>query len=334
MRPSSPLLKTITWRLPRDWPPSCLVARQTAVHRSVQSSRLGVSLKAAASASELAVNNGGSGPCGGGAFPSSVRIYGSTLHNAPGRFQRRQFSTPSKNVPLAAPLEDGITKTTLMDSGSGFSVVLYDVIYWPPSLSMNCNGATLGCSRISSAATASIRRRSPLRLSPASIRPATCHRSPIEGCALAALICPRAAKARLRTLASGSEIMGRSASVNRGSPASPMTHAAEERNSADSCPASLTTSASTEDSPGGRARAARCPPPGCWRRWSRNSTACELPASPLPTAIRWHWPAPAGPIHRALPSLISHSGCRGRSSLPLWIAGRYWDAASSASAKA
>src|ERR1035437_4855961 len=74
--------------------------------------------------------------------------------------------------------------------------------------------------------------------------------------------------------------------------------------------------------------------PGCWRRWPRNSTACELPAYPLPTAIRWHWPAPAGPIHRALPSLISHSGCRGRSSLPLWNAGRYWDAASSASAKA
>src|ERR1035437_4721879 len=249
MRPSSPLLKTITWRLPRDWPPSCLVARQTAVHRSVQSSRLGVSLKAAASASELAVNNGGSGSCGGGASPSSVRIYGSTLHKSLGRFHCRQCSTPSKKAPPAASRERGITKTTLMDSGSGFSVVLYDVIYWPPSLSMNCNGATLGCSRISSAATASIRRRSPLRLSPASIRPATCHCSPTGGCALAALICPRAAKTRLRTTASGSEIMRRSVSANRGSPATPITHAAEERHSADSCPASFTTSASTEDFP-------------------------------------------------------------------------------------
>src|ERR1035437_8686695 len=64
--PSSPLLHTIAWRLPRDWPPSCLVARQTAVHRPVQSSRLGVSRNAASSAAELAVNNGGSGSRGGG----------------------------------------------------------------------------------------------------------------------------------------------------------------------------------------------------------------------------------------------------------------------------
>src|SRR5450759_1126544 len=128
-RPSSPLLKTITWRLPRDWPPSCLVALSRAVHRSVQSSRLGVSRKAAASASELAVNNGGSGSRGGGTSPSPVWIYGCTLHKSLGRFQRRQFSTPSKKAPPAASRERGITNTTLMDSGSGFSEAWYDVIY-------------------------------------------------------------------------------------------------------------------------------------------------------------------------------------------------------------
>src|ERR1035437_78267 len=129
MRPSSQLLKTITWRLPRDWPPSCTVARQTAVHKSVQSSRLGVSLKAAANASDWAVNNGGPGSCGGGGSPSSDCIYGSTLHKSLGLFQRRQFSPPSKRAPPAASRERGITKTTLMDSGSGFSVTLYDVMY-------------------------------------------------------------------------------------------------------------------------------------------------------------------------------------------------------------
>src|SRR5260370_23705367 len=129
MRPSWVLLKTMTCRLPRDWPDCGFVAHQTPVHRSVDSSRLGVSRNAAASASELAVNNGGSGSRGGGGSPSPVSIYGSTLHKSLGRFHRRQLSTPSKKAPPAASRERGITKITLMASAGGFSVILYDVMY-------------------------------------------------------------------------------------------------------------------------------------------------------------------------------------------------------------
>src|SRR6476646_8960026 len=130
MRPSSVLLRTIAWRLPRDWPPSCLVAHQTPVHKSVQSSRFGVSCRAAASASALLVNTGGSGSRGGGGSPSPVSIYGSTLHKSLGRFHLRQFATPSKKAPPAASRDRGITKITLMASGSGFSLILYDVMCW------------------------------------------------------------------------------------------------------------------------------------------------------------------------------------------------------------
>src|SRR5260370_12208605 len=99
MRPFWVLLKRVTCRLPRDWPDGGFVAHQTPVHRSVHSSRLGVSRNAAASASELAVNNGGFGSPSRRRSPPPVFTYPIPPPTQPPPFPPPHLHTPPTKTP-------------------------------------------------------------------------------------------------------------------------------------------------------------------------------------------------------------------------------------------